>query len=243
LIGSILWEGLAGEHALRGIDLRPDRARGIARADVRKPRSIRRAFEDIDAVVDLAARPSVDLAWRDVEEDLHGRINVLEAVRLHGIRRYVFASSNHVTGLYEREQPYALIVKGEYDGLDRTSIPLIAADWPIRPDSPYGAGKAFSEIASRYYTEEHGISCICLRIGTVRADNRPQSPRHFATLLTHADLVRLVDCAVRAPLELDHGVYYGVSANQWRFWDLGNAQEQLGFEPHDDAERLRVDRN
>jgi nucleoside-diphosphate-sugar epimerase len=241
LIGSILWEGLAGEHALRGIDLRRDTARGIDRADIRKPRSLRGAFEDIDTVVDLAARPSADLPWREVDEDMRGRINVLEAARLRGIRRYVFASSNHVTGLYERDQPYASIVTGEYGGLDPTSIPMIAADWPVRPDSPYGTGKAFGEIASRYYTEQYGISCICLRMGTVRADDRPRVPRHYATLLTHADLVRLVDCAIRAPRELRHGIYYGVSANRWRFWDLANAEEQLGFKPHDDAERLRVD--
>jgi nucleoside-diphosphate-sugar epimerase len=240
LIGSVLWEGLAGDYALRGVDLSRDRVRGIARADVRKPRSIRRAFEEIDAVVDLAARPSVDLPWRDAEEDMRGRINVLEAARRNGVRRYVFASSNHVTGLYEREQPYASIVAGAYGEIDPASIPMIAVDWPVRPDSPYGAGKAFGEITSRFYAEQYGISCVCLRIGTVRADDRPQVPRHFATLLTQADLVRLVDCALKAPLELSHGVYYGVSANRWRFWDLSNAEEQLGFEPHDDAERLRV---
>jgi nucleoside-diphosphate-sugar epimerase len=239
LIGSILWEGLAGEHVLRGIDLRRDRARGIARADVRNARSIRRAFDDIDAVVDLAARPSVDQPWSTVAEDMQGRINVLEAARRHGIRRYIFASSNHVTGLYERDQPYASIVAGAYDGLDPASIPLLASDWPIRPDSPYGVGKAFSEIASRHYAEQHDISCICLRIGTVLANERPQVPRHYATLLSHPDLLQLVDSALRAPLTLHYGIYYGVSANRWRFWDLANAHEDLGFQPHDDAERFR----
>lgn len=239
LVGSILWEGLAGEHVLRGIDLRRDRARGIARGDVRKARSIRRAFDGIEAVVDLAARPSVDLTWGKVAEDMRGRINVLEAARRHGVRRYVFASSNHVTGMYELDQPYASIVAGAYDGLDPASLPLITSDWPMRPDSPYGVGKAFSEISSRHYAEQYGISCICLRIGTVLADDRPHHPRHYATLLSHADLLRLVACALQVPLELRYGVYYGVSANTWRFWDLANAREELGFEPHDDAERFR----
>jgi uronate dehydrogenase len=241
LIGGILWEGLAGEHTLRGIDLRPDRTRGIARADVRRPRSIRSAFEGIEAVVDLATRPNVDLPWDEVEEDMRGRINVLEAAREHGVRRYVCASSNHVTGNYELDEPYASIVAGAYEGLDPSSIPLIATGWPLRPDSPYGIGKGFAEVAARYYAEQHGISCICLRIGTVLADDRPTTPRHYATLLTHADLVRLVDSALRAPATLRHGVYYGVSANRWRFWDLANAHEELGFEPQDDAERFRPD--
>ena len=239
LIGSVLWDALDGEHSLRGIDLRRDRARGIRRADVRRARSLRRAFDGVDAVVDLATGSKVDLPWDGVEADIAGRINVLEAAREHGVRRYVFASSNHVTGRYELDQPYAAIVAGSYGGLDPASIPLIQTDWPIRPDSPYGAGKAFAEAAARYYAEQHGISCVCLRIGTVLAEDRPRSPRHFATLLTHGDLVRLVDCALRAPPDLRFGVYYGVSANTWRFWDTSNAADELGFEAQDDAERFR----
>ena len=241
LIGGILWEGLSAEHSLRGVDLRRDRARGIARGDVRKPRSLRGAFEDVEAVVDLAARPAVETPWREVQEDMRGRINVLEAARRHGVRRYVFASSNHVTGMYELDQPYASIVAGDYEGLDPAAVPLIAADWPIRPDSPYGVGKAFSEIASLHYSEQYRLSCICLRIGSVVREDRPRVPRQYATLLTHADLVRLVDGALRAPSTIRHGVYYGVSANRWRFWDLANAREELGFEPQDDAERFRSD--
>jgi nucleoside-diphosphate-sugar epimerase len=224
---------------LSGIDLRRDRARGIARGDVRRLRSIRSAFRGVDAVVDLATGSAVDLPWKEVEKDIRGRVNVLEAARAHGIRRYVFASSNHVTGMYELDQPYASIVAGAYDGLDPARIPLIGPDSPIRPDSPYGVGKAFTEIACRHYAERYAISCLCLRIGTVRRDDRPHRAREYATLLTHADLAHLVDCALRAPLELRHGIYYGVSANTWRFWDIANARDELGFEPHDDAELLR----
>jgi uronate dehydrogenase len=141
--------------------------------------------------------------------------------------------------MYELDQPYASIVAGEYAGLDATSIPLITAEAPIRPDSPYGAGKAFFEAAARYYSERYEMSCICLRIGTVRADDRPREPRHYATLLSHTDLVRLVRCALEATSELAFGVYYGVSANTWRFWDIANAEVELGYEPQDDAERFR----
>src|SRR6476660_7665442 len=128
---------------LAGIDLRPDRARGIARGNVRRLRSIRSAFRGVDAVIDLATGSAVDLPWREVERDIKGRLNVLEAARAHGVRRYVFASSNHVTGMYELDQPYASIVAGAYDGIDPGKIPLIGPDSPIRPDSPYGVGKAF----------------------------------------------------------------------------------------------------
>lgn len=239
LVGRVLWERLADRHSLTGLDRRRDRARGIRRGDVRRRRSIDSAFEGVDAVVDLATGAAVDLPWKDAERDMHGRVNVLEAARAHGVPRYVFASSNHATGMYEGDPPYSAIVRGNYEGLDPGSIPLIAPDWPIRPDSAYGIGKAFGEAAARHYADRHGLSCICLRIGTVRADDRPAEPRHYATLLTHRDLTTLVDCALGAPPELRFGIYYGVSANTWRFWDLANARQEIGYEPADDAERLR----
>jgi len=239
LIGGILWERLAGTHSLRGLDRRRDRRRGIGRADVRRLRPSNAAFEGVEVVVDLASGAAADLPWADAYRDMWGRVNVLEAARLNGVRRYVFASSNHVTGMYELDQPYAAIVAGEYEGLDPGSTPLIAPDWPICPDGAYGVGKAFTEAAARFYADRHGLSCICLRIGSVRADDRPARPREFATLLTHSDLVRLVETALAAPADLRFGVYYGVSANTWRFWDLANAREELGFEPADDAERFR----
>jgi uronate dehydrogenase len=237
LIGQILRRGLAGEYEFRGIDSR--RSPGIRRADMTKPKSIAREFEGVDTVVDLAGISQLTTPWREVwKNNIAATVNAFEAARRAGVRRVVFASSNHVTGLYERDQPYARIVAGELDSLDRNEIPLIRTTDPIRPDSPYALGKAFGEAAGRYYADEFGLSVFCLRIGTVNAEDRPTGSRHFATLLTHADLIRLVRRALEAPPELRFGVYYGVSANTWRFWDVANARE-IGWIPEDDAERYR----
>ena len=48
---------------------------------------------------------------------------------------------------------------------------------------------------------------------------------------------RLVDCALEAPADLRFGVYYGVSRNTWRFWDISN---EIGYDPQDDAEQHRT---
>ena len=78
--------------------------------------------------------------------------------------------------MYERDEPYASIVAGRYDGLDPDDLPRLTADAPIRPDGPYGIGKAFGEAAARYYAEEFGLSVICLRIGTVNAREPAREP-------------------------------------------------------------------
>jgi nucleoside-diphosphate-sugar epimerase len=239
VVGTALWHGLRDGHTLHGLDRRPARGSGVRRGDVRRRRSIARRVAGMDVVIDLAMGASVSLPWSDIQKDVAARVNVLEAVRVHGVPRYILASSSHVTGGYEGEHPYAAILAGDYDGLDPRTIPLIGPEAEIRPDTPYGVGKAAAESTARYYSDQFGISCICIRIGTVIREDRPSRPRHFATFLTHADLVRLVDAAIRAPLDLRFGTYYGVSANTWRFWDIANARDDLGFEPQDDVEVFR----
>ena len=238
-IGRILLDGLADEYALHGLDAR--RGPGVEHVvDTAKGRRLARRFDGMQAVVDLAADPSVTASWKSVRENnIPATANALEAAREAGVRRVVFASSNHVVGMYERDEPYASIVSGRYDGLDPEELPRLTADVPIRPDGPYGIGKALGEAAARYYAEEFGLSAICLRIGTVNAANRPENARQFATLLTHRDLVQLVRRCLAAPDSVRFAVLYGVSANTWRFWDLEEARLTVGYEPEDDAEAWR----
>lgn len=229
LVGGILTDGLRADFELRGIDARD----GV---DLRDLGAAERAFAGAEVVIDLAAKSSTRTSWQEVyANNLPATANALEAAQRAGVRRVIFASSNHVTGLYERDHPYSAIVAGEYDGLDPPSIPRITSAHPIRPDGPYGVGKAFGEAAGRFYADVYGLSVICLRIGTVNSENRPRNARERATLLTHRDLVHLVDACIRAPDELRFAIFYGVSANTWRFWEIGDATAAVGYAPRDDA--------
>ena len=241
LIGSVLMRGLEDRYAISGVDRARRRPKNVMRMDLAKSKAADgRGYDDVDAVIDLAGIPDVrtppDAVWKN---NIPATMNSLEAARRAGVRRYVFASSNHVTGMYERERPWSAIVAGDYTGIDPDAVPQIGTSSPIRPDSAYAVGKALGEVAARWYSDAHGLSAICLRIGTVNRADRPDNARHFATLLTHADLLRLVVCALEAPDELGFGVYYGVSRNTWRFWDISDAAVDIGYEPQDDAEMFR----
>ena len=240
LLGTVLMRGLDGRYAVTGVDRAVRRPANVRRRSMARSRSLATIFEGADAVVDLAGLSDHRTGWKDVwKNNLPATMNALDAARRAGVRRYVFASSNHVTGTYERDSPYSAIVAGDYTGLDPTSIPLVAVSWPVRPDGAYALGKLLGEAAARWYSDAFGLSAICLRIGTVNAEDRPLEPRHFATLLTHADLLRLVVCALEAPADLRFGVYYGVSRNTWRFWDISDAADEIGYQPQDDAEDFR----
>jgi uronate dehydrogenase len=240
VVGRILWSGLRARHDLSGIDRRGTRDPGVSRGDTRRLRHVERALAGHDAVVDLAARTDPSIAWEEVyAHNLPPTVNTFEAARREGVRRVVYASSNHVTGLYERDDPYAAIVAGQYAALDSTAVPLLGPNVAARPDSFYAIGKLLGEATGRYYAEEHGLSVICLRFGSIVAEDRPQVARHYATFLSHRDLLNLVAACLDAPDELVYEVIYGVSANRWRYWDIENATEAIGWRPRDDAEAWR----
>jgi nucleoside-diphosphate-sugar epimerase len=239
LIGGILREGLVDRYELFGLDLRRDG--GVdAVVDMTNLGAIQAAFGEADAMIDLAADPSADASWETVRENnIPATLNALTAAHQAGVSRVVFASSNHVVGRYEHDEPYASIVAGRYQGIDPGTFVRINSQSPIRPDGPYAVGKALGEAAGRYFSEVHGVSTICLRIGTVNRENRPLNERQFATLLTHRDLIQLVDRSLAAPASLEFAVLYGVSENMWRIWDIEEARRAIGFEPDDNAEQWR----
>lgn len=240
LIGGVLRDELAGRYELSGVDRKRSRGVELRVADMTKLSRVQPAFESQDVVVDLAANPSVSSSWSEIyENNLPATANAYEAARRAGVKRVIYASSNHATGMYERDQPYAAIVAGEYEGLDPKETPYITSRDPVRPDGPYGVSKVLGEALGRYYAEMFGLSVICLRIGSVNSENRPRSVREFSTFLSHRDLAQLVDCCIRAPEELRFGIYYGVSANTWRIWAIEEAAAAVGYRPRDDAEAWR----
>jgi nucleoside-diphosphate-sugar epimerase len=237
LIGSILRRHLGVEFELRGFDRRPGSPTDVA-GDVRDIDALERACRGVNAVVHLAADHRVEAPWeRVLEDNIGGTYAVFEAACRAGVPQVVFASSNHVVGLYEPDWRAD-------DAADRTVT--VGADAPLRPDSLYGVSKIFGEALARLYHEREGLRVICLRFGSVlpeddpwlAAQRLPGPPeaafrRLRATWLSQRDCAELVAAALRS--EVGWAVVYGVSANHHRFWDLTPGRELLGFTPRDAA--------
>lgn len=181
------------------------------------------ACAGVDAVVHMAGNPSVRAPWEDIlEANIKGVYAVYEAAHRQGVKRVVFASTNHVTGYYEKEGVYT------------------RPDMPERPDSYYGASKAFGEDLGQYYADAFGLGVICLRIGSFQPDKAIRergSDRILATWLSHRDCVQMVWRGIEA-VDVQFGIYYGISGNTRAYWDIANARRDLGYEPEDDAERF-----
>ncbi len=240
LIGQIVYNDLKRDHEISGLARRPMEGVRHFRGSIDNLEAILPAFEGQDYVVHMAADPSQHAPWDSVlPNNLIGTYNVYEASKRMGVKRVVFASSNHATGMYERDHPYDYIVRGEYEKV-RLPVPQVTHRSEIRPDGYYGISKAYGEAMGRYYQEEYGLSVICLRIGTCNKQNSPlYSIRHFATWLSHRDQAQLVRKSLEAPESLKFDIFYGVSANKWRFWDIEHPREVIGYAPEDNAETYR----
>ena len=140
-----------------------------------------------------------------------------EAARRHGVKRVVFASSNHVTGYYKQTD-------------------FIDTDAPMRPDGLYGVSKCFGESLSRFYFDRHGIETVCLRIGS--SFPAPKDRRMLSTYLSYDDLVELVRCALYAP-RVGHTIIFGMSDNANKWWDNAKAAH-IGFKPRDTSDVHRA---
>ena len=87
-----------------------------------------------------------------------------------------------------------------------------------------------------YYHDNFGIEAACLRIGTVSRDDDPKANvRLKATWLSHRDAVHLIDRCLSVE-NLGYQIFYGVSNNTWRFWDIEHAKQFLGYDPQDNAQ-------
>lgn len=241
-IGTVLAKALVDGYTVRGVDVRSSDMVDTTVADMTDLDAVESAFEGADVVIDLAANADQYIDWDEAYRNNYAATrNAFEAARRVGARRLIFASSNHAVGNFELDSPYREIVAGDYSGLMPAQFTRVDESCPIRPDGAYGIGKALGESIGRYYSDVHGLSVMCLRIGTANPEDRPLTVRNLATFLFHRDLVQLVKRCIEAPPSVRFGIYYGVSNNLWRFWDLANAEREIGYRPTEDAEGFRPD--
>lgn len=131
-----------------------------------------------DVLVHLAAlagvRPSIQQPKRYQRVNLEGTLNLLEACRQHGVRRFVFASSSSVYGARDHDPSQGHVAAFRED------------DPAVRPASPYAATKRAGELLCSNYSDLFGIATPSLRFFTVYGPRqRPEMAIHkFARLIT-----------------------------------------------------------
>ncbi len=115
--------------------------------DIRDKEKLVEIFKDVKYVFHEAAMPQVQYSIENPIEthdiNVTGLINVLEASRLNGIRRVIFAASSAAYGNQE-------------------TLPLVETMKPM-PLSPYGAHKYIGEVYCKLWADLYGLETVSLR--------------------------------------------------------------------------------
>ena len=129
--------------------------------DIRDPETVRAAVHGMDAIVHLAAVASVQASVDDPLSthavNFDGTLNLLEAARHAGIKRFLFAGSAAVYG-------------------DCKDLP-VREDVPLRPMTPYASDKLASEHYLRFYASQYGLNATSFRFFNIFGPRQdPSSP-------------------------------------------------------------------
>jgi UDP-glucuronate 4-epimerase len=147
---------------------------GIHRVDLRDSAAVNMVFhqEKFDAIVHLAARagvrPSILQPQLYYDTNVGGTLHLLEAARLTGIARFVFASSSSVYG-------------------SAKTAPFSESLHLTQTISPYAATKVAGEFLCSTYSHLYRMRVVALRFFTVYgARQRPDLAIHQFTKRIHA---------------------------------------------------------
>lgn len=123
-----------------------------------------------DQIIHLAARagvrPSLEEPALYQRVNVEGTVNILEAARLHGVKKVIIASSSSVYGV-------------------NSKVPFAEGDPIFCAISPYAASKLACEALGHVYHHVYGFDIVMLRFFTVYGPRqRPDlAIRKFATLI------------------------------------------------------------
>jgi uronate dehydrogenase len=188
----------------------------FVQADLADLAQVERAVDGIEGIVHLGGF-SVEGPWETIlNANIVGCYNLFEAARRHGVKRIVFASSNHAVGFYPRSR-------------------RIGTDAPVRPDSRYGVSKAFGEALAALYAFKHGLAVTCIRIGNLA--DAPVRRSRLSVWLERGDLGQLIRIGLEHP-DIRYEIFFGASDNTVGWWD-NEAAFRYGYRPSGRSEEHR----
>jgi uronate dehydrogenase len=189
-VGQLLLPHLQAMH----LDLRlADRlTEGEACCELRDPEDCDRVVRGVSAIIHLAGAAKEAPLGALLPDNALALDNLLRSAVRHGVQHFVFASSMHVMGMYERR-----------DAFNEYSEP--------QPDSFYAVCKLQGEALCRLYTAKRPLSATCLRLGSVTERLEDADPGAW---ISPEDVVSMVDIALRLPVP-SFEIFHAVADYSW----------------------------
>ncbi|MGD6803494.1 NAD-dependent epimerase/dehydratase family protein [Rossellomorea aquimaris] len=228
VIGDIILEGLSSKYDFILADIerkRSDSTFPYLQVDASSYKDLYKSVpKDTDIIINLVALPEmpevVDIETMDQMTDVYlkASYNTLTIARELNIKKVIFASSNHVTDVYENE------------GNSLLENEITSEDYPYSR-GVYGVLKLASENLGYVFHHHYGMSIVNLRIGTVKKNEKEavkRDQRITKTLLSSVDAVELFEKTIESSVAF--GTYYGVSDNPGKPWSIENAEKEIHYQ-------------
>jgi uronate dehydrogenase len=187
----------------------------IVQCDLADKAAVMKLMEGVEAVLHFGGISTENTFENIMQANILGTANLYEAAHKKGVKRIVFASSNHTVGFYRNT-----------DYIDATA--------PTRPDSFYGVSKCFGEQLASYYWDRTGLETVCLRIGSSFPE--PVDRRMMVTWLSYDDLEEALRRSLFAT-RVGFTILFGMSNNDVAWWDNSKAAH-LGYKPKDSSSQF-----
>ena len=219
-VGQTVFAGLGPHFTLRTFDRVPVPGDPAAHlGDLADRAAVDRAVAGVDTIIHFGGCPRMDADFiRElVKPNLEGLWHMLDAARLAGVKRFIFASSCNTA-------------------FGATELTQLKTD-TVHAFNPYGATKAFGEVIGRWFFDTYGMEFLAVRIGYFRAnpaDLDLTDPFLRRIWLGPRDLVEFFRLAAVAP-KFGYGIVYACSRCPENYLDLTSARALLGYEPGEDV--------
>jgi len=238
--GSWGWLDEAPGYVKRGLDVRL--------GDIRDSRFVEEAARGIDTVFHLAALIAIPYSYRApqsfLDTNVQGTLNVLEAARRAGCRRFIQTSTSEVYGTPE-------------------TVP-IRETHPLQGQSPYSASKIAADKICEAYHRSFGVPVVTLRPFNTygpRQSMRAVLPAilvqllagkhriHLGNLAPKRDLTYVADtvqgfvCAALADEAVGEVIHLGTgqTVSIGELFDAATRALSMEAEVVEDAQRIRPD--
>ena len=153
----------------------------LVKGDVMRLPDLLAATHGIDGVLMLAAYMTLGFSqtpWEAVDVNIRGVQNMLEACRVNGVRKVVFASSNAVYG-YGPGVSGALLEQGPFHSAGAPPAAVL-----------YGASKIIGEQLCRQFFQKYGLRYLVLRYSTVYGERQHYRAANALYIMETYDKVR-----------------------------------------------------
>lgn len=205
---------------LRAFDRRACELVGdVVEGNIEDLAALRKAAVGMDTMIHLAAcADNADFVTHLVPSNVIGLYNALEAARLEGVERFIFASSCQVADMAGKGRKVSIE--------DR------------HPTDHYGLTKLWGEDMAEMYSRCYGISVLAARLGWVIRNQRELDQMRILAhgtklFLSRSDLREFFYRTLTAPF-LGFKVVYAFSQQpDGEIFDMEPTRRLLGFEPKD----------